>query len=116
MKRFSPLLIVVVVILGILFLRPRWYLNLTKNVEVSPASGATLVDKYNCRQCHQIEGRGALKAPSLDGVVARLDGATLRLWLESPRKVKANTAMPNFYLSDSEIDAIIEYLITLKEE
>lgn len=116
MKRKTALLVLVLVISVILFLRPRWYLNLTKRVEVSPTSGAALVEKYNCRQCHRIEGQGALKAPPLDGIVERLDGATLRLWLENPRKVRSNTAMPNFYLSDSEIDAMIEYLISVKEE
>ncbi|PWH20011.1 MAG: hypothetical protein DDG59_01450 [Anaerolineae bacterium] len=116
MKRKVSLLIPVLILLGILFLRPRWFLNLTKRVEISPASGAALVEKYNCRQCHQIDGKGALKAPSLDGIAQRLDQETLRLWLANPRKIKANTAMPNFSLSDSEIDAIIEYLTQLKEE
>lgn len=115
-KRNLPILVLILVILVVLFLRPRWLMNLTKRVEVSPASGAALVEKYNCRQCHQIDGSGALKAPTLDGVVTRLDGATLRLWLADPRKVKANTAMPNFSLSDTEIDAIIEYLKSVKEE
>ncbi|MFN3307812.1 MAG: c-type cytochrome [Anaerolineales bacterium] len=116
MKRYTPLLVLFLIILVILFLRPRWYLNLTKRVDVSPTSGAALVEKYNCRQCHRIEGQGALKAPPLDGVLDRMDDATLRLWLENPRKVRQNTAMPNFYLSDSEIDAMIEYLISIKEE
>jgi cytochrome c2 len=116
MKRNLTILALVLVMLAVLFLRPRWLMNLTKRVEVSPASGAALVEKYSCRQCHQIDGRGALKAPPLDGVVTRLDSATLRLWLADPRKVKANTAMPNFSLSDTEIDAMIEYLKTLKEE
>lgn len=116
MRRKTPFFLLVLVLVGILFLRPRPLLNLTKRVTVSPLSGAALVEKYNCRQCHQIEGMGALKAPSLDGIAQRMDRATLRLWLENPRKVKADTAMPNFSLSDSEIDAIIEYLTLLKEE
>ncbi len=115
MKRVFPFVLLLIV-LGILFVRPRWLMNITKRVEVSPASGAALVEKYGCRQCHRIEQRGALKAPSLDGVVERMDRTTLRLWLENPRKVKANTAMPDFKLSESEINAIIQYLATLKEE
>ncbi len=115
MKRVF-LFVLLLIVLGILFVRPRWYLNLTKRVEVSADSGAALVEKYGCRQCHQVEKRGALKAPSLDGIVERMDRTTLRLWLENPRKVKANTAMPDFKLSESEINAIIQYLATLKEE
>jgi cytochrome c1 len=94
---------------------PRWWLNLTKRVDLSNpvATGAALVEKYECRRCHRIAGAGALKAPSLDDVTQRLDSVSVRLWLQNPKKVKGNTAMPNFKLSDSEIEAIIAYLETL---
>jgi cytochrome c1 len=36
-----------------------------------------------------------------------------RLWLRNPRAVQGSTAMPNFRLSDREIDAIILYLDSL---
>lgn len=93
---------------------PRFWLNMTKSVEPTAAMGAQLVEKYECRSCHRIAGQGALKAPNLDGVTLRSNDpvhVTLRLWLRDPRAVKGDTAMPNFRLADSEIEAILAYLI-----
>jgi mono/diheme cytochrome c family protein len=98
---------------------PRFWLNLTKQVEPTPETGAQLVVQYDCRSCHQIGGAGALKAPNLNGITQRVaDPAqvTLRLWLQNPRAVKGNTAMPNFHLSDSEIEAILVYLAQLDSQ
>lgn len=94
---------------------PRFWLNLTKQVEPTVQVGAQLVESYECRDCHRIAGEGALKAPGLDAIVQRQQAAdpalvTLRLWLRNPDAVKPNTAMPNFHLSDSEIEAILLYL------
>lgn len=111
MKKIIPLVIILAAtVLLVLIMRPRWYLNLTKQVEVSPAVGAALVQKYDCRSCHVIGGQGALKAPNLDDAAERQSEETLYGWLAVPRRMKANTAMPNFRLSDSEIHAIITYL------
>lgn len=97
---------------------PRFWLNLTKAVDLtnSVTTGAELVATYECRGCHRIDGQGALKAPVLDDVVMRLDDVSLRLWLRNPRAVKGTTAMPNFHLSDSEIEAIVAYLKNLAAE
>ncbi len=94
----------------ILIARPRWYLNLTKRVEVSPQVGAALVEKYQCRKCHTIGGEGALYAPNLNKSVTYLTDEALYGWLANPRAMRPNTPMPNFHLSDSEIQAIIAYL------
>ncbi|HAJ34850.1 MAG TPA: hypothetical protein DCL15_04035 [Chloroflexi bacterium] len=97
---------------------PRFWLNMTKAVEPTAATGAQLVEQYECRNCHRIAGQGALKAPSLDGITLRSDDpvhVTLRLWLRDPRAVKGDTAMPNFRLSDSEIEAILAYLIEIDQ-
>lgn len=108
-------LAVVVLGLWLLLAAPRWWLNLTKPVDLSNPvqAGARVVEKYDCRGCHRIDGRGALKAPDLAGVTERLDEVSLRLWLRAPRAVKGGTAMPNFHLSDAEIEAIVAYLETL---
>jgi cytochrome c2 len=81
--------------------------------------GAQLAVQYDCRSCHQIGGAGALKGPNLQGVTQRINDpaqVTLRLWLQNPRAVKGNTAMPNFHLSDSEIEAILAYLTLLDSQ
>lgn len=117
MKKAAPVLLtIVLLILLVLILRPRWYLNLTKQVDVSPETGAALVEKYDCRSCHVIGGQGALKAPNLDEAANRQGEDALYGWLANPRRMKANTAMPNFHLSDSEIHSILLYLQSLPVE
>jgi len=98
---------------------PRFWLNLTKPVDPTPEVGAQLIVQYDCRSCHQIGGVGALKAPNLQGITQRINDpaqVTLRLWLQNPSMVKGNTAMPNFHLSDSEIEAILTYLTQLDSQ
>ena len=114
-KRILILIGVLAVLLVVWFVLapPRFWLNLTKAVEPTAATGAQLVEQYECRNCHRIAGQGALKAPSLDGITLRSDDpvqVTLRLWLRDPQAVKGDTAMPNFRLADSEIEAILAYL------
>ncbi len=94
---------------------PRFWLNLTKAVDLSDpvTAGEQVVAKYDCRSCHRIAGQGALKAPALDDSALRLDDVSLRLWLRNPRAIKGNTAMPNFRMSDSEIEAVVAYLESL---
>jgi len=38
----------------------------------------------------------------------------LRRWIADPQKVKPGCLMPAFGLSDSDRDAIVEYLVTLR--
>jgi mono/diheme cytochrome c family protein len=122
MQRKSVSLLAVLVVLagvGWLFWNPPiFWLNLTKQVEPTAAVGAKLVEQYECRSCHRIGGQGALKAPALDGILPNQSDpvqVTIRLWLRNPKAVKANTAMPNFHLSDTEIDAILIYLASLHQ-
>ncbi|MFN3929043.1 MAG: c-type cytochrome [Thermoflexus sp.] len=95
---------------------PRPILNLLKRVDPSPETGALLVERYGCRRCHRIGDRGGILAPDLNGITRRVDDpahVVLRLWLRDPQSIKPGTAMPNFRLSDSEIEAILMYLKTL---
>ncbi len=112
---FGAAILLMAIALGLIAAPPRWWLNLTKPVDLSDpaASGEKLVAEYGCRDCHRIGGQGALTAPDLSGVTGRLDDASLRLWLRDPRARDRRTAMPNFHLSDSEIEAIAAYLAAL---
>ena len=109
------ILALVILALWLIFAPPRILLNLTKRVDLSDpeAAGSQVVEKYDCRNCHTIDGSGASMATDLDGVTRRHDDLTLRLWLRNPKAVKGNTAMPNFKLSDSEIEALVQYFTTL---
>lgn len=93
---------------------PRIWLNTIHEVDISPEAGAALVVEKDCRNCHRIEDSGALVGPELNGITQRVDPMVLRIWLRNPRSIKSNTPMPNFHLSDTEIEAIMAYLDTLQ--
>jgi mono/diheme cytochrome c family protein len=120
MKRNGIFLIALapaLVALWLLLAPPRWWLNLTKPVDLSDPvkAGERIALRYDCRSCHQIDGRGSLKASNLSGVTERLDRVSLRIWLSDPTAVDSRTAMPNFKLSDPELDALIAYLSHLDQ-
>ena len=100
------------------FFPPRWWLNYTKPVDlIDPvAAGRSIVEKYRCRECHLIGAEGdRIRAPDLNHVVERHDALVLRLWLQDPRSIRWKTLMPNFHLSDPEIEAILSYLNSLND-
>lgn len=108
-------LILAALVLWLVISPPRFWMNLTNSVEPTATVGGQLVEAKGCRSCHRIGGEGALKAVSLDGIVARQrdhDPAlvTLRLWLRNPKAINPSSPMPNFHLSDSQIEAILLYL------
>ncbi len=109
--------ILLIIALWFFILPPRWWLNWIKEVDLSKpeVTGSALVEKYQCRKCHYIEGHGKHLAPKLDTVAERLDNVSLRIWLQNPRAIKWRTKMPNLHLSDSEIEAIVSYLYSVQE-
>lgn len=111
--------VVVGLVLWLQLRPPQAWLNLTRTVPVTAEVGERLVLEHDCRRCHRIGGQGALKAPNLDGVGERYaqppHDALLRTWLRNPRAVKQDTVMPAFRLSDSEIEAVIAYLVLVDQ-
>ncbi len=97
------------------FFPPRWWLNTIKPVDLTDpvAAGVRIIEKYNCRRCHLIGGAGKAFGPNLKGVTERLDTVSLRQWLRDPRAIKWKTSMPNFQMSDPEIEAVVSYLVYL---
>lgn len=77
------------------------------------ARGHTIVQQKACLGCHVIGNAGGNVGPSLNGVVGRR-GATF-VWhkLSDPTFDNATSMMPNFGLSDDQIEAIVAYLNTL---
>jgi cytochrome c2 len=76
-------------------------------------AGMSIVEDYDCRQCHLVGDEGKALGTNLKGVTARLDAVSLRQWLRDPGSIKWDTPMPNFRLSDPEIEAIVAYLADL---
>ena len=95
MKRNTTigLALVLIAVLWLAFAPPRWWLNLTKPVDLSDpiAAGALVVEEYDCRDCHRIDGHGGLIAGNLAGVTRRLDEDSIRTWLRNPFSTTSTT-------------------------
>jgi nitric oxide reductase subunit C len=75
------------------------------NFSVSEAKGKSLWQKHNCIACHQIYGLGGYLGPDLTNEYSLRGPSFIQIFLKA-----GNTTMPNYYLSDSEIQELIDYL------
>ncbi len=77
-----------------------------------------------CATCHAVQGisDGAF-APDLTHLASRdtiasgmypINRQTIRAWLDDPQALKPGCNMPSLKLSDAELDAVTDYLLTLK--
>ena len=75
-----------------------------------------LYDKY-CKVCHSIggdAGKQADKGGTLDGVGSKRDADWLRKYLADPKSVIADGKMPKLKMTDEELDAYVQYMLSLK--
>ena len=90
--------------------------------------GASLFKSKGCTACHTI-GKGRLSGPDLAGVTDRRSHDWLKRWLKNPADLigadsiadamvaeAKNVKMPNLKLSDSDIDALLNYLAEKKDK
>lgn len=61
----------------------------------------------SCVSCHTIGESGGTVGPNLNQVGNRRSPAWLRKWLKNPPAVKPGTAMPNFGITDREIELLV---------
>ncbi len=91
----------------------------------SPVRGQQLFQQKTCISCHAINGTGATAriAPDLTHFASRQtiaaavlpnNRANLAYWLKQPDVVKPGSYMPNLKLTDDEVNALVDYLETLK--
>lgn len=71
------------------------------------AKGKLLYQNYNCTACHQLYGLGGYMGPDLTNVMSTKGKGELlaRAFLKT-----GTQKMPNFNLSDDEINALVAYL------
>jgi len=76
--------------------------------------GRALMARSGCYACHEVRGQEKFRseAPPLSSLPGKTGGALLKLWLKDPRAVDANATMPNFQLSDRDIDGLVNYLFS----
>ncbi len=84
-------------------------------------SGALLFQQKGCTSCHKINGQGASgPGPDLSHIGSQpYDGLPntadfLTKWLADPQAQKPGTLMPQIAMSQTERDALVQYLVGLK--
>ena len=90
------------------------------------AKGLAVFQSLTCINCHAIRGVAGADlrvAPDLTHVGSRkqlasgmIDNtpANMRLWLKSPQHIKPGALMPDFSLTDEQLDDLATYLSTLR--
>lgn len=95
------------------------------NVSGSAALGRQLFRELTCVNCHSIQGAETKSnaGPDLTHLATRrflgagIVGNTpenLRRWLADPQQVKPGVLMPNFKLTDEQLDHLLAYFETLR--
>jgi len=87
-----------------------------ENITEAVAHGKELWEENNCIGCHSLIGEGAYFAPELGNVYIRRGGeagfkAFFNGWMKAqPLNIPGRRQMPNFHLTDKEIDDLAEFL------
>jgi cytochrome c2 len=90
-----------------------------------PDRGVEAIGHYGCAACHTIPGipgANATIGPSLDRIASRPYLArqvpntpdNMMRWIQSPRQIKRDTAMPEIGVTDRDAHDIAAYLYTLR--
>ncbi len=76
------------------------------------SAGRALMNRIGCPGCHKIESwtDWRSQAPDLDGLADKTHVEWLRAWLKHPRDLRPATWMPDFHLSDEEIETLTAFL------
>ena len=90
-----------------------------ETLTVSVANGKRIWEHKACINCHTLLGEGAYFAPELGNVWVRYGGrdnpegarAALKAWMRAqPTGIEGRRQMPNFDLSEEELDELIDFL------
>lgn len=74
-------------------------------------AGELLVKAYDCRACHTIKTGGRDIYPNLTRIGEKLRPEWDKKFLKDPEAWDPYTFMPNFHLTDQEIEAIVAYIL-----
>lgn len=82
-----------------------------ENITDSVIRGKHVWEKNDCIGCHTLLGEGAYFAPELGNVYARRGGPFIKAWIQSqPTGAPGRRQMPNFKLTDQELDDMVAFL------
>ncbi|MEO7266316.1 MAG: cytochrome c [Ferruginibacter sp.] len=69
------------------------------------SNGKLVWQKYNCNACHQVYGLGGYLGPDLTNSYSLRGAGYIKAFL-----ISGTTVMPNFNLSEQEVNALLAYL------
>jgi mono/diheme cytochrome c family protein len=76
--------------------------------------GRTLFhERYGCRNCHMIGGKGGYYGPLLDGAGSRLNSGWVEAWLKKPQRWRADVRCPDFGLDDDDARDLAAYVVSI---
>lgn len=82
-----------------------------ENITTAVANGKHIWEKNDCIGCHTILGEGAYFAPELGNVYPRRGGDFIKAWIKGqPTNVPGRRQMPQFNLTDQELDDLVAFL------
>lgn len=82
-----------------------------ENITPAVERGKVVWEENNCIGCHTLLGEGAYFAPELGNVYKRRGAEFIKAWIKmQPTRVLGRRQMPQFNLSDSDLDAVVEFL------
>ncbi|MEZ5589315.1 MAG: cytochrome c [Gammaproteobacteria bacterium] len=87
--------------------------ELSKPENITPAvvRGKQIWEDNNCIGCHTLLGEGAYFAPELGNVYDRRGPEFIKIWMQvQPTGAPGRRQMPQFNLSEPDVDALIEFL------
>lgn len=80
-----------------------------------PQRGERIYQSWGCPSCHTLDGKGGKMGPDLSRTgEIHTDAYWFRRYLSDPRSIIPTSIKPPVRLSDSEMDDLIAYLLTLK--
>ncbi len=88
-------------------------------ITASVEHGKEIWERHSCINCHSILGEGAYFAPELGNVWVRYGGRDdeqgardgLKAWMGAmPTGIPGRRQMPQFNLTDAELDSLIDFL------
>ena len=87
-----------------------------QNLTAEVIAGKKLWEVNNCIGCHTLLGEGAYFAPELGNVYLRRGPDFIKAWIQAqPTGAPGRRQMPQFNLSDEELDQMVAFLKYMSE-
>jgi nitric oxide reductase subunit C len=81
-----------------------------ENITAQVAMGKAIWEENDCIGCHSILGEGAYFAPELGNVYKRRGPDFIKTWIKiQPTHAPGRRQMPQFNLTDAQIDALVAF-------